>query len=94
MEKSGKVRIMSHFSASLEPFVILYLVLHFSEVWKFGIVRQSMDNVTLSPQALTPCLSFLVAHFSEVWKCGIVRQSKDNVTLFLSHEPLILSFFT
>ena len=34
MEKSDKVRIMSHFSPGHEPFVILYLVLYFSEVWK------------------------------------------------------------
>ena len=32
VEKSDKVRIMSHFSLSHEPFVIRYLVLHFSEV--------------------------------------------------------------
>ena len=45
MEKSDKVRILSHFSPSHEPFVILYLVLHFSEVWKCGKVRQSKDIV-------------------------------------------------
>ena len=48
MEKSDKVRILSHFSPSHEPFVILYLVPHFSEVLKCGKVRQSKDNVTLS----------------------------------------------
>ena len=38
---------MSHFFPSHEPFFILYLVLHFLEVWKCGIVWQSQDNVTL-----------------------------------------------
>ena len=32
MEKSDKVRIMSHFSPGHETSVILYLVPHFSEV--------------------------------------------------------------
>ena len=35
-EKSDKVRVMSHFSPGHEPFVILYLVLHFSVVGKCG----------------------------------------------------------
>ena len=38
VEKTDKVRIMSHFSRSHEPLVVLYLVLHFSEVWKCGKV--------------------------------------------------------
>ena len=38
VEKSDKVRILSHFFPRHEPFVILYLVLHFSEVWKCGKV--------------------------------------------------------
>ena len=38
MKKSDKVRIMSHFSPGRETSVILYLVLHFSEVWKNEIV--------------------------------------------------------
>ena len=38
MEKSYKVRILSHFSPGHETSVILYLVLHFSEVWKCGKV--------------------------------------------------------
>ena len=38
VETSDKVRILSHFSPSHEPLVILYLVLHFSEVWKCGVV--------------------------------------------------------
>ena len=50
MEKSDKVRILSHFFPRHEPFVILYLVLHFSEVWKCGKVRQSQDNVILFPR--------------------------------------------
>ena len=40
---------MSHFSRSHETSVILYLVLHFSEVWKYEIVWQSQDVVALSP---------------------------------------------
>ena len=39
---------MSHFSPSHEPFVILYLVPHFSEVWKGRIVWQIEFNCTLS----------------------------------------------
>ena len=38
MEKSDKVRIMSHFSPGQELLVILCLVLHFLEVWKCGNV--------------------------------------------------------
>ena len=38
MEKSDKARILLHFSASHEPFVIIFLVLHFSEVFKCGIL--------------------------------------------------------
>ena len=70
MEKSDKVRILSHFSPSHEPFVILYLVLHFSEVWKCGIVLQSKDIVALFPQALTLCHSLLSSTLPrsvEVW---------------------------
>ena len=40
MEKSDKDRILSHFSPSHKPFVIHYLVLHFSEVWKCGILSR------------------------------------------------------
>ena len=36
-----------------------YLVLHFWEVWKCGIVWQSKDIVALSPQSLIPWHSFL-----------------------------------
>ena len=50
MEKSDKVRIMSYFSPGHEPLVILYLVLHFVEVWKCRIVLQSQDNVILFPR--------------------------------------------
>ena len=38
VEKSDKLRIMSCFSPGHKPLVILELVLHFSEVWKYGIV--------------------------------------------------------
>ena len=82
MEKSDKVRILSHFSPSHEPFVILYLVLHFQEVWKCGKVRQSKDIVSLSPSHEPFVILYLVLHFPEVWKCGKVRQSKDIVALF------------
>ena len=82
MEKSDKVRILSHFFPSHEPFVILYLVLHFSEVWKCGKVRQSKDIVDFSPSHEPFVILYLVLHFSEVLKCGKVRQSKDIVALF------------
>ena len=81
MEKFDKVRILSHFSPSHEPFVILYLVLHFPEVWKCGKVRQSKDIVSLFPSHEPFVILYLVLHFSEVWKCGKVRQSKDIVAL-------------
>ena len=66
MEKSDKVRILSHFSPSHEPLVILYLVPHFSEVWKCGKVRQSEDIVALSPNHEPLVILYLVPHFSEV----------------------------
>ena len=72
MEKSDKVRILSHFSPGHEPFVILYLVLRFSEGAMSSPGHEIQSFFT----------SYLVPHFSEVWKCGIVRQSKDIVALF------------
>ena len=72
VEQSDKVRILSHFSPSHELLVILYLVPHFSEVWKCGKVRQSKDNVTLFPSHEPFVILYLVPHFSEVWKCGKV----------------------
>ena len=69
MEKSDKVRIMSHFFPRHEPFVILYLVLHFSEVWNF--VEKS-DKVRImsrfSPGPKTSVILYLVLHLSEEWK--------------------------
>ena len=73
---------MSHFFPSHDPSVILYLVPHFSEVWKCGKVWQSKDIVALSPSHEPFVILYLVLHFSEVWKCGKVWQSQDNVTLF------------
>ena len=70
MEKSDKVRIMSYFSPGHETSVILYLVLHFSEVWKCGKFRQSKDNVILFPWSRTPCHSVLISTLLrgvEVW---------------------------
>jgi len=72
-----------HFSHSHEPFVILYLVPHFSEVWKCGKVWQSNNNVTRFPLSRNLCRSLPVLHFSEVWKNEIVRQSQDILALFL-----------
>ena len=71
MEKSDKLRIMSHFSPGHESSVIPYLVLHFSEVWKCGKVRQSKDNVILFPWSRNPCHSLLSSTLLrgvEVWK--------------------------
>ena len=71
MEKSDKVRILSHFFPRHKPFVILYLVLHFSEVWKCGKVQQSKDNVILFVWSRTPCHSLLSSTLPrgvEVWK--------------------------
>ena len=71
VEKSDKVRIMSHFSPGHEHLVILYLVLHFWEVWKCGKVWPSEDNVTLFPWSRTSCHSLLSSTLLrgvEVWK--------------------------
>ena len=56
MEKSDKVRKLSHFSPSHEPFVILYLVLHFSEVWKCG-KSDKVRKLSHFPPVMNP-LSF------------------------------------
>ena len=50
---------MSHFSPGRETSVILYLALHFSEVWKNEIVWQSQDIFALFPQSRIPWHSFL-----------------------------------
>ena len=50
------------------------LVPHFSEVWKCGKVWQTQDNVTLFPQALTPCHSWLSS--------TLLRGLEVHVTLF------------
>ena len=78
MEKSDKVRILSHFSLSSEPFVILYLV-YISQ--RCGSVEKS-DKVRIlshfSPSHEPFVILYLVPHFSEVWKCGKVRQSQTK----------------
>ena len=73
MEKSDKVRILWHFSPSHEPFVILYLVLHFPEVWKCGKVRQSKDNVSLSPSHEPFVILYFMFHTSQ--RSGSVEKS-------------------
>ena len=82
MEKSDKVRILSHFSPSHEPFVILYLVLSSQ---RCGSVEKS-DKLRMlshfSPSHEPFVILCLVLPFSEVWKCGKVRKSKDIVALF------------
>ena len=89
---------MSPFSPSHDPSVILYLVLHFSEVWKCGIVWKSKDNVTIFPRSRTLCYSLLSSTLLrgvEVWKNdkalmtgGIVRQYPYFVRLFHTSTPL------
>ena len=66
----------------IQSFFTSYLVPHFSEVWKCGVVWQSKDIVALFPRHEPFVILYLVPHFSEVWKCGKVRQSKDIVVLF------------
>ena len=54
----------------IQSFFTSYLVPHFSEVWKCGIVWQSKDIVALSPQPWTPCHSLLSSTLLrgvEVW---------------------------
>ena len=92
---------MSPFSPSHDPSVILYLILHFSEVWKCGIVWKSKDNVTLFPWSRTLCYSLLSSTFLrgvEVWKNdkgfmtgGNVRNERQYpyfVRLFHTSTPL------
>ena len=70
---SDKVSILSPSPPpppSHEPLVILYLVPHFAEVWKCGIVQQSEDIVALCPPSWTPCHSLLSSTLLrgvEVW---------------------------
>ena len=52
-------RAMSSPGHEIQIFFTSYLVLHFSEVWKYWIVWQSPDIVTLFPQSRTPCHSLL-----------------------------------
>ena len=49
---------MSSFSPSHETSVILYLVLHFPEVWKYEIVWQSQDICRTFPQVTNPLTFF------------------------------------
>ena len=72
MEKSDKVRIISYFSPGHETSVILYLVLHFSEVWKYGKSDKLRIMSHFFPRHKTSVILYLVLHFSEVWKCGKV----------------------
>ena len=73
---------MSSPGHEIQSFFTSYLVPHFSEVWKCGVVWQSKDIVALSPSHEPFVILYLVLHFSEVWKCGKVRQSKDIVARF------------
>ena len=73
---------MSSPGHEIQSFLTSYLVPHFSEVWKCGVVWQSKDIVSLSPSHEPFVILYLVLHFSEVWKYGIVGQSKDIVALF------------
>ena len=72
---------MSSPGHEIQSFLTSYLVLHFPEVWKCGVVRQSKDIVALSPCYEPFVILYLVPHFPEVWKCEKVRQSKDIVAL-------------
>ena len=44
-------------------FIVLYLVLHFSEVRRCEILLQSQDNVALFPQPRATCLSLFCSTF-------------------------------
>ena len=73
-------------------FFTSYLVPHFSEVWKCGIVWQSGDIVAVSPSHELLVILYLVLHFLEMWKCGIVWQSKDIVAVSTSHGFLVTPY--
>ena len=79
---------MSSPGHEIQSFFTSYLVPHFSEVWKCGVVWQSKDIVALSPSHEPFVILYLVLHFSEVWKGRIVWQVEFNVVLSLSHEKL------
>ena len=62
---------MSRPGHEIQSFFTSYLVPHFSEVWKCGIVWQSKDSVAQFPQSSTPCHSLLSSTLLrgvEVWK--------------------------
>ena len=54
---------MSSPSHEIQSFFTSYLVLHFREVWKCGVVRQSKDIVALSPCYEPFVILYLVPHF-------------------------------
>ena len=67
----GKIRAMSSTGHEIQSFFTSYLVPHFSEVWKCGVVWQSKDIVARSPSHRTLCHSLLSSTLLkgvEVWK--------------------------
>ena len=83
---------MSSPGHKIQSFFTTYLVLHFPEVWKCGVVRQSKEIVSLSPSHEPFVILYLVLHFPEVWKGVNVQQSKDIVSLSSSHEPFVILY--
>ena len=73
MEKSDKVRIMSHFFPRHEPLMSFFT--KFYTFQKCGSVETS-DKLRImsyfSPGHETSVIHYLVLHFSELWRCGIV----------------------
>ena len=80
VEKFDKVRVISHFPPSHEPLVILYLVPHFSEVWKCGIegswLGKKCDIILTLPDHSTLLRS---VELSKEWQK--VRDYGKSVTL-------------
>ena len=62
-----------------DSFVILYLVLHFPEVWKSGKVQKSKDNVTLFPSHEPFVILYLVRKKDQVVTLACTTAVRLNV---------------
>ena len=88
IEQCEKVRILSHFSPSHEPLVILYLVLHRGTKRRFP--PQYIENTFQATQSTYRCLEMNSEWCYKI--CIIsVRSSQDNFSLFkVIRAPVLL----
>ena len=68
------------------PLVIHYLVLHFSEVWKCGILPR------VSPSHEPFAIPYLVLHFPQVQKCEESDKDKILSHFSASHESFVILY--